>query len=204
MILCQERTLRMNKTSEQRVNIINKNRRKLLTQFFTLALTLVSSMVLITSLSQAANAQLSASQQQALNSLIKTGFTNSYPINPPRTWCIGCPNISIPYSINLGQLLAMVPDQPRTSLDIILAPTQHQIKYGIFTIQIPRWALDSKNPSGADIPFKLTMDGHGLPWTELNATKTDRVLGLYFSGDDSFLQIYGNQGAVTKAFPTNH
>jgi hypothetical protein len=187
---------------EQRANIID--RKRMLTQFFTLALPLVLSMVVITSWSQAANAQLSASQQQALNSLIKTGYTNSYPINPPRTWCTGCPNISIPYSINLGQLLAMVPDQPRTSLDIILAPTQHQITYGAFIVQIPRWALDSKNPSGADIPFKVTMDGHILAWTELNATQTYRVLGLYFSGYDSFLQIYGTQGAVTKAFPTNH
>ncbi|MFZ0897430.1 MAG: hypothetical protein WAZ77_23240 [Candidatus Nitrosopolaris sp.] len=70
--------------------------------------------------------------------------------------------------------------------------------------QLVDWALDSKSPSGADIPFKVTMDGHGLPWTELNATQTYRVLGLYFTGEDSFLQIYGNQGAVTKAFPTNH
>ena len=56
--------LRMNiSDSEQGVNIINRKRQ--LIQFFTLALTLVSSMVLITSLSQAANGQLSASQQQA-------------------------------------------------------------------------------------------------------------------------------------------
>jgi hypothetical protein len=41
------------------------------------------------------------------------------------------------------------------------------------------------------------MDGHILAWTELNATQTYRVLGLYFSGYDSFLQIYGTQGAVT-------
>jgi len=180
------------------------NRKNLLTQFLILALTLVLPLVMITSLSQAANAQLSPSQTKALDSLMKTGYTNSYPINPPRTWCTGCPNISIPYSISLGQLLAMVPDQPRTSLDIILAPTQHQTTYGIFTIQIPRWGLDSKDPSGADKPFTVTMDGHGIPWTELNATKTDRVLGLYFTGDDTTLQIFGTQGAVTKAFPTNH
>jgi hypothetical protein len=62
--------LRMNESdSEQGVNIINRKRQ--LIQFFTLALTLVSSMVLITSLSQAANGQLSASQQQALNSSYK-------------------------------------------------------------------------------------------------------------------------------------
>jgi hypothetical protein len=191
----------MNETNpEQRVNI-NKKR---LVRFFTLAVTLVSLIIALASSSQAANAQLSATQRQALESLIKTGYTNSYPINPPRAWCTDCPNVSIPYSINLGQLLAMVPDQPRTSLDILLAPTKYQSTYGIFSVQIPRWALDSKDSSGADTPFRVTMDGHDLYWAELQATKDYRVLGLLFSGQDALLQIYGTQGAVTKAFPTNH
>ena len=98
----------------------------------------------------------------------------------------------------------MVPDQPRTSLDIVLH-FQHNTN-NVWNICYTNTKLgpNSKSPSGADIPFKVTMDGHGLPWTELNATRTYRVLGLYFTGEDSFLQIYGNQGAVTKAFPTNH
>jgi hypothetical protein len=193
---------RMNETNpEQRVNID----RKRVVRFFTLAMTIASLIVAMTSSSsQPVNAQLSPAQERALNSLIKTGFTNSYPINPPRAWCTDCPNVSIPYSINLGQLLAMVPDQPRTSLDILLAPTKYQTSYGLFTIQIPRWALDSKNPTGGDKPFTVTMDGHSLFWKELQTTKDYRVLGLYFTGQDAFLQIYGTQGAVTKAFPTNH
>jgi len=73
-----------------------------------------------------------------------------------------------------------------------------------YLLYIPRWALDSKNPSGADIPFRVTMDGHDLYWAELQATKDYRVLGLLFSGQDALLQIYGTQGNVTKAFPTNH
>jgi hypothetical protein len=73
-----------------------------------------------------------------------------------------------------GQILAMVPDQHRTSLDIILAP------------------------------FTVTMDGHGVYWKELQTTKDYRALGLYFSSQDAFLEIYGTQGAVTKAFFTNH
>jgi hypothetical protein len=162
----------MNETNpEQRVNI-NKKR---LVRFFTLAVTLVSLIIALASSSQAANAQLSATQRQALESLIKTGYTNSYPINSPCVWCTDCPNVSIPYSINLGQLLAMVPDQPRTSLDILLAPTKYQSTYGIFSVQIPRWALDSKDSSGADTPFRVTMDGHDLYWAELQATKDHRV-----------------------------
>jgi hypothetical protein len=151
----------------------------------------------------AANAQLTTAQQNAAKSLVATGYTNHYPINPPRSWCSGCPNIAIPYSINLGQIITMAPDQPRTSLDIILAPTQHQSTPGILTIQIPRYLLDSKNPSGADTPFRVTLDGHGLSWGQIQSTNTDRVLGLYFTSQNGFLQIFGTQGAVTKAFPTN-
>jgi hypothetical protein len=152
----------------------------------------------------AANAQITPARQQALKSLVATGYTNSYPINPPRAWCgPSCPNISIKYSINLGQLITMVPDQPRTSLDVILAPTQHQTKYGLLTIQIPRYILDSKDPSGADKPFRVTLDGHGLSWSQLQQTNTYRVIGLYFAAQNGFLQIYGTQGAITRAFPTN-
>ena len=189
-------------TPKQMVKNIDRKR---IVQFFTLGITIASLIVAITSTShQPVNAQLSPAQERALNSLVKTGYTNSYPINPPRAWCTGCPNISIPYSISLGQLLAMVPDQPRTSLDILLAPTKYQTSYGLFTIQIPRLGLDSKNPTGGDKPFTVTMDGHSLFWKELQSTKDYRVLGLYFTGNDALLQIYGTQGAVTKAFPTNH
>ena len=78
----------------------------------------------------------------------------------------------MPSGINLGQPLAMVPDQPRrTSLDILLAPTKYQSTYGVFTVQIPRRALDSKDSSGADIPFRVTMDGNDLYWAELQVIK---------------------------------
>ena len=98
----------------------------------------------------------------------------------------------------------MVPDQPRrTSLDILLDPTKYQSTYGVFTVQTPRWALDSKDSSGADIPFRVTMDGNDLFWSELQVIKDHRVLGLYLAPRCP-AQIYGTQGAVTKAFPTNH
>jgi len=183
---------------------VNKMKKKALVRFFALALALVSATVIMAFSSQAANAQITPAQQQALRSLVETGFTNSYPINPPRTWCSGCPHISIKYSINLGQLIAMVPDQPRTSLDVIIAPTQHQSQYGIITIQVPRWALDSKNPDGTDKSFRVTLDGHGLAWSQIQQTNTYRVVGAYFGPANGFLQIYGTQGAVTRAFPTNH
>jgi hypothetical protein len=168
-----------------------------------LAVPLLAAIVTSTISDHAANAQLTTAQQNAAKSLVATGFTNHYPLNPPRSWCSGCQTIVVPYSINLGQIITMAPDQPRTSLDIILAPTQHQSKPGLLTIQIPRYLLDSKNPSGADTPFRVTLDGHGLSWGQIQSTNTYRVLGLYFTSQNGFLQIFGTQGAVTKAFPTN-
>src|SRR5215469_2044671 len=183
---------------------VNKMKKKALVGFFALALALISATVVMTFSSQAANAQITPAQQQALNALVSTGYTNSYPLNPPRTWCTGCPHVSVKYSINLGQLIAMVPDQPRTSLDIILAPTQHQSQYGILTIQIPRFLLDSKNPDRTDKSFRVTLDGHGLSWSQVQQTNTYRVVGLYFGPGNGFLQIYGTTGAVTRAYPTYH
>jgi len=167
-----------------------------------LAVPLLAAIVTSTISDHAANAQLTTAQQNA-KSLVATGFTNHYPLNPPRSWCSGCQTIVVPYSINLGQIITMAPAQPRTSLDIILAPTQHQSKPGLLTIQIPRYLLDSKNPSGADTPFRVILDGHGLSWGQIQSTNTDRVLALYFTSQNGFLQIFGTQGAVTKAFPTN-
>ena len=73
------------------------------------------------------------------------------------------------YSINLGQFLAIVQDQPRTSLDIILAPTKYHD--GPWILKIHQEL----------IPFRVTMDGKDLYWAELQAIKDYRVLGLYLA-----------------------
>ena len=75
-----------------------------------------------------------------------------------------------------------VPAPPTTSLDVILAPTQHAQSTGYFTIQIPRQLLDSKNPDGTDKSFRVTLDGHGLAWKELQNNASNRTLGVYFGG----------------------
>jgi len=138
---------------------------------------------------QAANAQLTGAQQQALQSLATTGFTNQ------QTVTVGGQNFSIPYSIREGQVVAIVPAPPTTSLDVILAPTQYAKTYGVFTIKIPRHLLDSKNPDGTDKAFRLTLDGHGLSWKQLQSSNTDRTLGLYFGASNGFVQIFGTQMA---------
>jgi hypothetical protein len=183
---------------EQRIKI----EKKTLVRFFALTLPLVSAIFVTTLSYQEANAQLTAAQQNAVKSLVATGYTNHYPINPPAVPCPTCSNVTIPYSINLGQVIAMAPNQPKTALDIILAPTQHQSAAGVLTIQIPRYILDSKNAAGADTPFRVTLDGHGLSWGQVQSTDTYRVLGLYFTSQNGYLEIFGTQGAVTKAFPT--
>jgi len=186
--------------SKQRVKI----EKKTLVRFIALTLPLVSAIFVTTMSFQTASAQITPAQQQALKSMVATGYTNHYPINPPAVPCPSCTNVTLPYSINLGQVITMAADQPRTSLDIILAPTQHQSAPGVFTIQIPRYLLDSKNPSGVDTPFRVTLDGHGLSWQQIQQTNTARVLGIYFTSQNGLLQIFGTQGAVTKAFPTGY
>jgi hypothetical protein len=72
--------------------------------------------------------------------------------------------VLIPYIIGEGQVVAIVLTPPTTSIDMILAPTQYPKQYGVFTIQIPRDLLDSKNPDGTDKPFRILLNGHGLSW----------------------------------------
>jgi hypothetical protein len=136
---------------------------------------------------QVANAQLTPVQQQALDSLVATGFTNK------QTVTYAGQTYSIPYSIREGQVVAIVPAFPTTSIDVILAPTQYAKTYGVFTMQIPRHLLDSKNPDGTDKPFRVNIDGHGTYWKELQNTNTYRTIGLYFGESNGFLQIYGTQ-----------
>lgn len=164
-----------------------KTDKSTLFRFFALALPLVSA-IAVTALSlQAVNAQLTPAQQQALKSLVSTGFTNHYPLK------VGSQSFSIPYSINRGIVVAMAANQPKTALDVIISPTQHQSSPGVLSIQIPRHLLDSKDPSGKDKPFRLALDGHGLKWNQISQTNTDRTIGLYFTSQNGYLEIFGTQ-----------
>src|SRR6188472_4111580 len=136
---------------------------------------------------QVAIAQLTSAQQQALQSLGSTGFTNQQAVS------VGGQNFLIKYSIREGQVVAIVPSPPTTSLDTIIAPTQYAKQYGVFTIQIPRHLLDSKNPDGTDKAFRVTLDGHGLSWKQMQSTNTYRTIGLYFGASNGFVQIFGTQ-----------
>lgn len=94
----------------------------------------------------------------------------------------------------------MVSDQPRRTSDILLAPTKYQSTYGVFTVQISRWALNTKDSSGADIPFRVTMDGSDLYWAELQVIKDYRVLGLYLAAKISCCKSM-DPGCFNKSIP---
>ena len=114
---------------EQRVKI----EKKTLVRFLALTLPLVSAIFVTTMPFQAASAQITPAQQQALKSMVATGYTNQFPLQPPHPYWTNSHNVSISYSINLGQVVTMAPDSPRTSLDVILSSNTTPIgTWGIY------------------------------------------------------------------------
>ena len=131
---------------------------------------------------QAANAQLNPT---TLQNLMKTGYTNQYIV---RTQHAG--DLPVFYSITGGVLVGIVPNPDLKAGDIIINPGSTG---GMMTIQIPRFALDAKNPQGQDIPFKVTIDGHGASWKEIQNTNTHRVLAIAFGSNNRLIEITGTQ-----------
>ena len=79
-------------------------------------------------------------------------------------------------------------------LDVIIAPTQHQSSPAVLSIQIPRHLLGSKDPSNKDTPFRVNLDGRGsLSWRQQSESNTDRTIGLTFTSQNGFLEIFGTQ-----------
>ena len=131
---------------------------------------------------QAVNAQLNPT---TLQSLLKTGYTNQYVL---RTQHAG--DLTVKYSITGGTLVGIVPNPELKAGDIIINPGGTG---GMLTVQIPRFALDAKNPQGQDISFKVTIDGHGASWKQIQSTNTDRVLAISFGNNNRFIEITGTQ-----------
>ena len=131
---------------------------------------------------QAANAQLNPA---TLQSLLKTGYTNQYQL---KTQNAGTLNVL--YSITGGVLVGILPNGALKAGDIVINPGGSG---GAFTVQIPRFALDAKNAQGQDVPFKVTIDGHGASWQQVQSTNTDRVLAIGFGNSNRFIEITGTQ-----------
>lgn len=131
---------------------------------------------------QAANAQLNPT---TLQSLLKTGYTNQYVL---KTQNAG--DLTVKYSITGGVLVGILPNGALKAGDIVINPGGTG---GMMTIQIPRFALDAKNAQGQDVPFKVTIDGHGASWKEIQSTNTDRVLAISFGNNNRFIEVTGTQ-----------
>jgi hypothetical protein len=82
----------------------------------------------------------------------------------------------------------MVPNQPRTSTDIVLAPTEYQSKYRVFTVQ---YRVDSKDSSGTDIPFTVTMEVMIFTAQNFMRSKIMEVLRLYLA---AMISCYKSMG----------
>jgi hypothetical protein len=86
--------------------------------------------------------------------------------------------------------LGILPNGALKAGDIVINP---EGTGGTLTVQIPRFALDAKNPQGQDISFKVTIDGHGASWKQIQSTNTDRVLAIAFGNNNRFIEITGTQ-----------
>ena len=131
---------------------------------------------------QAVNAQLNPT---TLQSVLKTGYTNQYVV---RTANSG--DLTVKYSILGGVLVGILPNGALKAGDIVINPGGTG---GTLTVQIPRFALDAKNAQGQDVPFKVTIDGHGASWQQIQSTNTDRVLAIAFGNNNRFIEVTGTQ-----------
>jgi hypothetical protein len=131
---------------------------------------------------QAVNAQLNPTTVQ---SLLKTGYTNQYQLKTANAGIL-----TVKYSIAGGTLVGILGNPELKAGDIVINPGGTG---GTMTIQIPRFALDAKNAQGQDVPFKVTTDGNGGSWKQIQSTNTDRVLAIGFGNHNRFIEITGTQ-----------
>jgi hypothetical protein len=131
---------------------------------------------------QAANAQLNPT---TLQSILKTGYTNQYELKTTNSGVL-----TVKYSILGGVLVGILPNGALKAGDIVINPGGTG---GTLTVQIPRFALDAKNAQGQDVSFKVTIDGHGATWKQIQSTNTDRVLAITFGNNNRFIEITGTQ-----------
>jgi hypothetical protein len=114
--------------------------------------------------------------------------------------------VPINYNIIGGQLVGILADPPRHSLDVAVNPGPNG---GAIEIQLPRQTIDSKSATNTDAPFRVVMDGmriSGEPtgicvgtcpnifnsFKETQNTGTDRVLTIVFGPESRFIEIVGN------------
>ena len=138
--------------------------------------------------------------------LAKPGYGNKYDVSVKGS------TVPINYNILQGQLVGILADPARHSLDVAVNPGPQG---GALEIELPRHTIDSKDSSGKDMPYVVKMDGQrisGEPtgicvgigqkscpniantFKETQNTNTDRVLTILFGPESRFIEITGNTG----------
>jgi hypothetical protein len=115
----------------------------------------------------------------------KTGFANLYVLTSPTG-----KTFPIKYSIKGGKLVGMLADKDRTTLVLVLDPSQ---KGGNMTIELPRNIVDSKGASNSDTKYQIKIDGKGVDYKEVANNMNARILSIDFSKDNRFIEIIGTQ-----------
>jgi hypothetical protein len=103
-------------------------------------------------------------------------------------------SIPIKYVINTGNLLGVVLDKSRATLNVLLSSTSAD--NGNLTIQIPRDVLDNKKEGNADAPFRVHVDGKDATFKENDNTKTTRTLSIQFNKDAKVIDVIGSKSTV--------
>jgi hypothetical protein len=134
--------------------------------------------------------------------LAKPGYGNKYDVSVKGS------TVPINYNILQGQLVGILADPARHSLDVAVNPGPQG---GALEIELPRHTIDSKSSTGHDMPYVVKMDGQrisGEPtgicvgscpniantFKETQNTNTDRVLTILFGPESRFIEITGNTG----------
>jgi hypothetical protein len=134
--------------------------------------------------------------------LAKPGYGNKYDVSVKGS------TVPINYNILQGQVVGILADPARHSLNVAVTPGPQG---GALEIELPRHTIDSKGSAGKDMPYIVKMDGQrisGEPtgicvgscpniantFKETQNTNTDRVLTILFGPESRFIEIIGNTG----------
>jgi len=97
----------------------------------------------------------------------------------------------IKYNITSGKLLALVPDNDKATLVAVMSPGETGKM--VFTIELPRNAIDSKGQGNTDTKFVVKIDNKGVDYKEVADNLNARILGIDFSKGDRVVEITGTQ-----------
>jgi hypothetical protein len=131
------------------------------------------------------NTPASTTRSSSPANLNRTGFTNLYVLTSPTG-----KTFPLKYSIKGGKVAGMLADKDRTTLVLVLDPSQ---KGGNMTIELPRNIIDSKGASNSDTKYQIKIDGKGVDYKEVANNMNARILSIAFNKDNRFIEIIGTQ-----------